>query len=348
MLRLIEKRPLTDNEIRTELRSVRYGHSLATIRAYLKPLICAELIDHRHGKYALTMKGRKVLQLVHDTSFLLRFPSNSLCHEELALIAIKNRYRTFEELAKIVSRSLLGRVLSRLQKQGLIQSNRPKDRVEFYKVRVRLHGDASPTEWRLFHALSEDGASVRDLSRRVGITVRRTYKYLSRLKKRGLILQRNIPVTYELTPTGRTVADFIEEIASQALDAPRRIVLAAHLDSEDPNMKRPLTLIQQYGEKGILQADLWKRLGLDSRRGSRQVLNLEKRGLIERRRELNRGRWTFRIFPKRKNATVDSIADIPCASCEDDFRGSCPTNTVNPATCEKLTHWLIDLGRDMA
>jgi len=324
-----------------------HRHSLTTIHEYLKPLLEAELVGHKHGRYSTTPKGLKVLQLVSRTNFLLRFPPNSLCHEELALIAIKNRYRTFEELAKIVDRSLLPRTLSRLQKQRLIQSNHPRDHVQFYRVRVRLYGDASPTEWRVFHALSEDGISVRDLSKAVGITIRRTYKYLARLKKKGLILQRNLPVTYELTSTGKIVADFIEEIVAQALDRPRRIILAPHLDPEEPGMRRPLAIIQQYGGNGILQSELWRRLGLDSRRGSRQVLNLERRGLVERRRELSRGRWTFRIFPRRRNATVDTIASIPCASCDDDYRGGCPTHTINPATCDRLTHWLIDLEREM-
>jgi len=347
ILQLLQEGPRTGEEIRKGLRSIGHKHSLTTVREYLNPLLEAELIGHKHGKYSTTDKGLKVLQLVGRTNFLLRFPSNSLCHEELSLIAIKNGYRTFDDLARIVDRSLLPRTLNRLQRQELVQSNHPRDHVQFYRVRVRLHGDASPTERRVFHALSEDGISVKDLSKIVGITIRRTYKYLARLKKRGLILQRSLPVTYGLTSAGTIVADFIEEIVAQALDRPRRIILAPRLDSEESGIRRPLAVIQQYGGNGILQSELWRRLGLDSRRGSRQVLNLERRGFVERRRELSRGRWTFRIFPRRRNATVDTIVSIPCASCDDDYRGGCPTHVVNPATCERLTHWVTDLEREV-
>jgi len=346
ILRLLHENPYSEKEIRDRLRSMGHKHSLTTIHAYLQPLIEAELAEHKHGKYSTTARGSKALQLVGKTNFLLRFPSNSSCHEELSLIGIKNGYRTFEELAKIVDRPLLPRTLNRLQRQGLVQSNHPRDHVQFYRIRVRFRGDPSPTERRVFQALSEEGISVRELSKAVGITVRRTYKYLARLKKKGLVLQRIFPVTYALTSTGKIVADFIEEIIAQALDRPRRTILTPLVDPEEFGMRRPLAVIQQYGGNGILQSELWRRLGLDSRRGSRQVLNLERRGFVERRKELNRGRWTYRIFPRRRAATVDTIASIPCASCDDDFRGICPTHTTNPATCSRLTHWLIDIDRE--
>lgn len=346
ILQLLQEAPYSEKEIQGRLRSMGHTHSPTTIQGYLKPLVEAELVVHRLGKYQTTAQGSKVLQLVCKTNFLLRFPSNSSCQEELSLIAIKNGYRTFEELGKIVDRSLLPRALNRLQREGLLQSNHPRDHVQFYRVKVRLRGDTSPTERRVFRTLSEEGISARDLSKAVGITVRRTYKYLARLKKKGLALQRILPVTYVLTSTGKTVADFIEETIAQALDRPRRIILTPQMGTEELGMRRPLAIIQQYGGNGILQSELWRRLGLDSRRGSRQVLNLERRGFVDRRKELNRGRWTFRIFPRRRAATVDTIASIPCASCDEDFRGICPTHTTNPATCSRLTHWLIDQGRE--
>jgi len=347
ILQLLQEKPHTEKEVQDGLRSMGHRHSLTTIRGYLQPLVEAELVGQKHRKYGTTVKGSKVLQLVGKTNFLLGFPANSSCHEELSLIAIKNGYRTFEELAKLVGRSLLPRTLNRLQKEALVQSNHPRDHIQFYRVRVRLPGEASPTERRVFHALSEEGISVKDLSKAVGITIRRTYKYLARLKKKGLILQRSLPVTYVLTSTGSIVADFIEEIVARALDRPRHIILTPHVDPAEFGMRRPLAIIQQYGGNGILQTALWRRLGLDSRKGSRQVLNLERRGFVERRRELSKGRWTFRIFPRRRTATVDTIASIPCVSCDDDYRGMCPTHTVNPATCSRLTHWVIDLGQEI-
>jgi predicted transcriptional regulator/predicted DNA-binding transcriptional regulator len=320
-----------------------YSHSLATIQQYLQPLIEAELAGHKNAKYLLTTKGSEIVDLVGKADILLRFPANSSCLEELSLVAIKNGYRKFEDLAKVVDRTLLPRALNRLQKQGLIRSNHPKDHVQFYRVKVRLMGGGSPTERRVFHAVTPDSISVTDLSKAVGINIRRTYKYLARLKKRGLILQRKLPVTYELTQTGNTGTEFIEQVLTRIIDGPFKAILTPQIDLEESVMRRSLATIKQYGRKGILQSDLWRRLGLDSRKGSRQVLNLERRGFIERSRELNKGRWTYRLSANKGVATVDTVADIPCVSCEEDYKGICPTHDVNPAVCTKLTSWVIGL-----
>jgi len=100
-----------------------------------------------------------------------------------------------------------------------------------------------------------------------------------------------------------------------------------------------LQVVNDVGESGILQSELWKRLSADSREGSRAVLRLEKKGLIERRRELHGGRWTFRVLSKRKLSHIDSIADVPCAFCEDEFKCG-QSGIVTPNKCIKLTLWL--------
>jgi predicted transcriptional regulator len=94
---------------------------------------------------------------------------------------------------------------------------------------------------------------------------------------------------------------------------------------------------------GILQSELWKKLTADSREGSRAILRLEKKGLIARKKELHDGRWTYRVFAKRRYSTIDSIVDIPCAFC--DLFGSCSQSWImNPNKCEHLTKWLESLA----
>jgi len=100
-----------------------------------------------------------------------------------------------------------------------------------------------------------------------------------------------------------------------------------------------LQVVNSVGEEGILQSELWKRLKADSREGSRAVLRLEKKGLIERRRELHGGRWTFRVLSKRKLSRIDTIADVPCAFCEDESKCG-QSAIVTPSKCMKLTFWL--------
>jgi len=100
-----------------------------------------------------------------------------------------------------------------------------------------------------------------------------------------------------------------------------------------------LQVVNSVGESGILQSELWKRLNADSREGSRAVLRLEKKGLIERKRELHGGRWTFRVLSKRKLSRIDSIANVPCAFCEEESKCG-QSGIVVPGKCVKLTMWL--------
>ena len=347
ILQLLYEKLQTGKEMQDGLRSMGNKHSLTTIYEYLRPLFEAELVRYNREGYAVTDRGAKVVQLLDETDFLLGFPRNSSCHEEFSLIAIKNGYRTFEDLAKLIDRSVLPRTISRLQRAGLVESKHPRDHVQFCRIRMRLLGEISPTERRVFHAIGEGWVSVRDLSKAVEITIRRTYKYLARLKKKGLVLQRNPSVTYALTPTGRTGAEVIEEMLARAFDRPRHAILSAPVDYRELGVKVSLAMIQRYGGNGILQCDLWRRLGIDSRKGSKEVLKLQRRGFIERRRERSRGGWTFRIFPRRRTGTIDTIADIPCASCDDDYKGGCPTHALNPATCSRLTNWVIDVSEEI-
>jgi len=100
-----------------------------------------------------------------------------------------------------------------------------------------------------------------------------------------------------------------------------------------------LQVVMNVGEEGILQSELWKKLNADSREGSRAVLRLEKKGLIERRRELHDGRWTFRVLSRRKLSRIDSIVDVPCAFCADESKCG-HSAIVTPSKCTKLTFWL--------
>lgn len=110
--------------------------------------------------------------------------------------------------------------------------------------------------------------------------------------------------------------------------------------------KRPaeqdmLQFIMRVGDEGILQSELWKKIKADSREGSRAILRLERKGLVDRKKELHNGRWTYRVFSTRKLATIDSVAMIPCTFCEDESR--CGQSAVlTPDKCTRLTQWLLE------
>lgn len=109
--------------------------------------------------------------------------------------------------------------------------------------------------------------------------------------------------------------------------------------------KKALEIIETQ-EGGVLQSDLWKMLGLDSREGSRLVLRLVKKGLIKREQVSVNGRRTYKLTPAKMAAepvtvkiNIASILDIPCTTCP--HLSECgPKNFYDPATCPLLEAWL--------
>jgi len=104
--------------------------------------------------------------------------------------------------------------------------------------------------------------------------------------------------------------------------------------------QKALQIIMNTGFEGILQSELWRKLGASSREGSRISLKLEDKGLIRRERELRHGRWTYRLYPKRVPASIDSRAGCPCLLCPGNSRCD-PSSAISPQNCEKLTEWLL-------
>lgn len=109
--------------------------------------------------------------------------------------------------------------------------------------------------------------------------------------------------------------------------------------------QKALQLIINNGHQGVLQSQLWRKLGATSREGSRISLKLEGKGLVIREKELFDGRWTYRLYPKRLPATIDSIEDCPCLMCPENQRCGA-SYTVSPKTCGKLTEWLLSISQN--
>ena len=107
--------------------------------------------------------------------------------------------------------------------------------------------------------------------------------------------------------------------------------------------QKALQYIMNTGFGGVLQSDLWRELGATSREGSRISLKLESKGLIRREKELQEGRWTYRLFPKRLPANIESIADCPCLMCTENPRCD-PASVPSPQDCERLTDWILSIS----
>ncbi|MCE4610920.1 MAG: Lrp/AsnC family transcriptional regulator [Desulfurococcales archaeon] len=110
--------------------------------------------------------------------------------------------------------------------------------------------------------------------------------------------------------------------------------------------RKALELIKS--NRGILQSELWKRLGLDSREGSRIVLRLERKGMIKREGVIVNGRRTYKLYyvgsveAKRVRVMIDlaSILDLPCATCR--FLPECgPEGVYSPYKCKLIEDWVL-------
>ncbi len=108
---------------------------------------------------------------------------------------------------------------------------------------------------------------------------------------------------------------------------------------------KALQFIANSGDEGVLQSELWRKLDATSREGSRISKKLETKGLIKRERELFKSRWTYRLYPIRKPASINSIIDCPCLTCSISIRCGA-YGTASPNDCKKLTDWIINSSRD--
>jgi len=117
------------------------------------------------------------------------------------------------------------------------------------------------------------------------------------------------------------------------------------LSRRDDLEKQALKLIIDKGTDGILQSAMWRELKASSREGSRICLRLEAKNLIKRERELSKGRWTYRIFFKKRLIAIDSLLETPCMFCDNTYR--CELDgEISPATCVPLTEWLFSFEDD--
>ena len=92
-------------------------------------------------------------------------------------------------------------------------------------------------------------------------------------------------------------------------------------------------------EEGILQSEMWKKLGVSSREGSRLALKFEEKGVIERRKVLHNGRWTYRLHSMRQPVTIDSVKGCPCLTCRE-IEKCALGGLSSPINCDLLTEWI--------
>jgi len=211
ILDIISELPCDIKELQKRLKTHGHYHSCRTIGEYLEPMLKIGLVKKEGNRYMSTLYGRKINAMLEAFNFRNVLPRHSSCYEESVLRGLLHGTKTYEELVKSVPS--LSRVVGRLQEEGLIIKKQSVDHVFYFQTKRNFDGKLSPTEWRVLDAISEVGVSARKISRVVGITLRRTYKYLHRLGEKRLVFSKNMPQTYELTNSGKEVASFLDDLA---------------------------------------------------------------------------------------------------------------------------------------
>jgi len=215
----LSQRPSSTKELQEHLKNHGYYHSRQTIDEYIKPLVKAGLAKEEGKRYILTLYGRKIHDVVNRLNLNNLLPTRSSCYEEVVLEELANGPKTREELLKSVHLKSLPRAIRRLQRRKLIIKNKTSEYIFYFKNKNRTNNQLSPTEKRVFAAIPDAGMSARQLSKEVGITLRRTYQYLRRLREKKLVFAQKKPLTYELTTDGRKIANFLEAVTQVALSA---------------------------------------------------------------------------------------------------------------------------------
>jgi len=108
--------------------------------------------------------------------------------------------------------------------------------------------------------------------------------------------------------------------------------------------EKAIKLLLKHQKEGLLQSELWHKLGVTSREGSRIAIKLEKKGMIKRVKEFAKDRWTRRLVPLIRQVTIEPIKGSPCLSCEyDQVCGK--EGVITPRSCPKLESWILESYR---
>jgi predicted transcriptional regulator len=222
LLDMLSKQPLSISQVQKRLSSLGFKHSQETIiEEYISPLVRVGLIQEGQNPYALTLFGRRVgrmLKHVHDLEKLL--PPHSECYEEKALGSLLEGSKTYEEMSTVIPANNVARTLSRLQKSGLVQTNQEKNYIFFFRTKRDPElSKVSLTEKRVYENIPDEGISAKQLSEKTNISLRRTYKYVRRLKGKKLVFARKKPLTYPLTTKGSSLAIALKALCDLTAEA---------------------------------------------------------------------------------------------------------------------------------
>jgi predicted transcriptional regulator len=218
------------DRLQQELKKRGYYHSQQTIaEEYLTPLLETGLAEEDQNRYYATAFGCQLNELIKNFSHVENvLPPHSECYEETALSILSDKPKTQQDFEGMIPVKSIARILSRLQKAKLIETAKENDYVFYFKTKRDSDiAELSPTERRIYENVPPDGISAQKLAEKTRISLRRTYKYLRRLKGKKLVFMRKRQKSYALTAKGLQIALMLKrmhELAVEVLETASRII----------------------------------------------------------------------------------------------------------------------------
>ena len=103
---------------------------------------------------------------------------------------------------------------------------------------------------------------------------------------------------------------------------------------------RVYDILAEKESQGMFQNELWKKLKLSTRDGSRLALKLERMGTITREKILEKGRWTYKLILKKTPISTQSIENAPCLVCPVEQKCSLD-GEISPRNCQFIEDWVL-------
>ena len=248
---ILSRRQHSITQLQQEMKRMGYYHSQATIaEEYMTPLIETGLAHKDQHQYKATIFGCKLNQLMTESSGIIGLlPPHSKCYEEITIESLSKSPKTYQELEKTIANESPSRVLKRLQQANLITKDGRNSYIIYFKTKRDSRKEKlSPTEKRVYQNIPERGISAQELSRTTRISLRRTYKYLRKLRGKKLAFKRRLPRKYSLTETGMKIAELLEKIQALLIEfahAPKAISAGAYESIKDKEVPDTLKAMRE-------------------------------------------------------------------------------------------------------
>ena len=203
------------SQLQKELKKTGHKDSQDRItEEYLRPLMAVGLATEAIGGYNATTFGSRLSKLlVCFPEFAEKLPIHSECYEETILQFLLSGPKTFEDIEALISPKIVSRIVKRLGSASLLKTPRARSYIFFFKSKRDPNKETfTATERKIYDAIIYEGISVGKLAKETGFSIRKTYKYLRRLKGKKLVFTRKTPKTYRLTCKGKKLASVLHEL----------------------------------------------------------------------------------------------------------------------------------------